>query len=117
MEILKGVLVIIHIIGFAAVFGTALSQIPAAKAGRGAIVPGLFHGLNTMFLTGLLLVVFKYMLDEPVDNLKISLKMVVLIAMVALTLFNRKKPDVSAGTFGAIAGLGVLNVVIAVLWQ
>lgn len=117
MEIIKGILVVLHIVGFGAVFGSALAQLPAAKIGRARITSGLFHGLNLMFLTGVLLVLMKYALGEPVDNLKISLKMVVLIVMIALTLMNRKKESVTGGIIGAIAGLGVLNVVLAVLWQ
>jgi cobalamin synthase len=117
MEILKGLLIVLHIVGFAVVFGSALSQLPAARVGKAFISPGLFHGLNTMFLTGLLLVVMKYSLDEPVNNLKISLKLVVLIVMIVITLMHRKKVGVSGGVFGAIAGLGVLNVVLAVFWQ
>lgn len=117
MQIIQGLLVVLHIIGFGAVFGSALAQLSAARTGRGMITAGLFHGLNTMFLTGILLVGMKYALDEPVDNLKISLKMVVLIVMIVITLLNRKKPGVPAAALGAIAGLAVLNVALAVLWR
>ncbi len=117
MEIVKGILVVLHIVGFAAVFGSAMAQLPAVKRGAAVITSGLFHGLNTMFLTGILLVGMKYMLDEPVNNLKITLKMAVLIVMIVLTLMNRKKESVSGGVLGAIAGLGVLNVALAVLWH
>ena len=117
MEIVKGILVVLHIVGFAAVFGSAMAQLPAVKRGGAVITSGLFHGLNTMMVTGILLVLMKYLLDEPVNNLKIALKMVVLIVMIVLTLMNRKKPSVSGGVLGAIAGLGVVNVALAVLWS
>lgn len=117
MEIVKGILIVLHIVGFAAVFGSVMAQMPKVKQGTAVITNGVLHGLSTMFVTGLLLVAMRYMLDEPVDNLKISLKMVVLILMIVLVLINRKKSSVSAGVLGAVAGLGVLNVALAVLWH
>lgn len=117
MELLKGVLVVLHIVGFAAVFGASTTQLRAVKFGRAIITPGLIHGLNVMFLTGILLVAMKYALDEPVNNVKITVKMLVLIAMIVITLVNRKKQSVSGGVLGAIAGLSVLNVALAVLWH
>lgn len=117
MEIVKGILVVLHIIGFAAVFGSAVSQLPAVKAGAARIQNGMLHGLALMFVTGLLLVAMKYMLHEPVNNAKIGAKMAVLIVMVVVVLINRKKVGVSAGVLGSIAGLGVANVALAVLWH
>jgi len=117
MEIVKGILVVLHIVGFAAVFGSVLAQLPAVKQGKAAISMGLIHGLNTMVVTGILLVGMKYMLDEPVNNFKITVKLAVLIVMIVLALINRKKPSVSGGVLGAIAGLSVLNVALAVLWS
>lgn len=116
MEILKGVLVVLHIVGFGAVFGSAVAQLPAVKTGKAVIKAGLFHGLNLMFVTGILLVGMRYMLDEPVNNFKITVKMIVLIVMIVLALVNRKKESVSGAVLGSIAGLGVLNVALAVLW-
>ena len=117
MEIVKGILVVLHIVGFAAVFGSVMAQMPAVKRGRAIITNGVIHGLSTMFVTGLLLVAMKYMLDEPVNNFKITVKLAVLIAMVIIVLINRKKESVSAGVLGAVAGLGVVNVALAVLWN
>lgn len=117
MDIVKGILVVLHIVGFAAVFGSAMAQMPRVKEGAARITNGLFHGLTTMFVTGLLLVAMRYMLDEPVNNAKITVKMAVLIAMTVIVLMNRKKDAISAGVLGAVAGLGVVNVALAVLWN
>jgi len=123
MEIIKGILIVLHIVGFGAVFGSSLAQLTAVKQGAARITPGIFHGLNTMFVTGLLLVMMRYLMADPmsdapvVNNLKITLKMAVLIVMIAITLLNRKKENLPAGVFGAIAGLGVLNVALAVMWH
>jgi hypothetical protein len=90
---------------------------PKVKQGAAVITNGVLHGLALMFATGLLLVAMRYMLDEPVNNAKIGVKTLVLIAMVVVVLLNRKKRSVSAAVLGSIAGLGVLNVALAVLWR
>lgn len=117
MEIVKGLLIVLHIVGFAALFGATTAQLPRMKQGQAVITNGVLHGLALMFATGLLLVAMRYMLDEPVNNFKIAVKTLVLIVMVALVLLNRKKSSVSAAVLGSVVGLGVLNVALAVLWR
>lgn len=117
MEILKGILIVVHIVGFAALFGAAVAQLPRARQGAAVVTNGVLHGLALMFATGLLLVAMRYALDEPVDNVKIAVKTLVLIVMAVVVLLNRKKSSVSAAVLGGVAGLGVLNVALAVLWH
>jgi len=117
MDIVKGILVVLHIVGFAAIFGSVMAQLPNVKKGTAVLTNGVIHGLTTMFATGLLLVAMLYMLDEPVNNAKIGVKMMVLIVMTVVVLVNRKKTGLSAAVLGSIAGLGVLNVALAVLWH
>ena len=52
-----------------------------------------------------------------VNNAKIGVKTVVVIAIVVIALVFKKKQNVSAGVFGAIGGLALLNLVIAVMWH
>ncbi len=117
MEIVKQLLVVLHIVGFGVVLGATFSQLPAAKRGVGRITTGLIHGLTTMFITGLVIVGLKYALSEPVDNAKITIKMLVLVTMIITMLVNRKKQNVSPAVFGTIAGLAILNVAFAVMWH
>src|SRR5690554_1717923 len=117
MEILKGILVVLHIIGFGVVFGSTLAQLPAVKDARARITPGILHGANLLFITGLLLVAMIYALGGQPNNAKIGVKLIVLIAIMVIIIVNRKKPHVSGGVLGAIAGLSALNVVFAVLWN
>ena len=55
--------------------------------------------------------------DEYPDNAKIAVKLVILLVILGLILANRKKPSISTGIWGAIGGLAILNVVIAVFWN
>lgn len=117
MEIVKGILVVLHLVGFAAIFGSIMAQLPNVKRGAAVITNGVLHGITTMFATGILLVAMAYMMGEPVNNGKISAKLVVLIVIAVLVIAFRKKEPVSGGVLGAIAGLSVLNVAFAVLWH
>ncbi|MFA5607415.1 MAG: hypothetical protein WDA07_09530 [Leucobacter sp.] len=117
MEIVKGILVVLHIVGFGAVFGSTLAQLSSLKSGTARITPGIMHGAWLLLITGLLLVGSLYMLGGEPNNMKIGVKTLVLIVMIVLILVNRKKQGVSGGVLGAIAGLSALNVVLAVLWR
>ncbi|MBK0419692.1 hypothetical protein JD276_11670 [Leucobacter sp. CSA1] len=116
MEILKGVLVVLHIVGFGVVMGGALAQLPNVKAGTAKVSKGILHGSLLLLVTGLALVGMLYALGGAPNNAKIGVKTVVLLAIIVLVLVNRKKPSVSGGVLGAIAGLSVVNVCLAVLW-
>lgn len=117
MEIIKGILVVLHIVGFGVVLGGMLAQLPAVKFGKARILPGVMHAAWLLLATGLLLVGTIYMLDGQPNNTKIGVKLLVLIGIIVLILVNRKKENVSGGAIGAIAGLSVLNVCLAVLWN
>lgn len=117
MEIVKGILVVLHIIGFGAVFGSTLAQLPAVKHAKARITPGILHGASLLFATGLLLVASTYMLGGSPNNMKIGVKTAVLIVIIVLILANRKKESVSGGVLGAIVGLSMVNVALAVLWH
>ncbi|PRI11518.1 hypothetical protein [Leucobacter massiliensis] len=117
MEIVKGILIVLHLVGFGAVFGSTLAQLPAVKHGRARITPGIMHGANLLLVTGLLLVATIYMTGGQPNNAKITVKLAVLVLIFVLILVNRKKENVPGGMIGAIAGLSVLNVALAVLWN
>lgn len=116
MEIIKNILVVLHIISFAVVFGATLAQMPNLKTGTAQITKGVLHGALGLLVTGLALVGMLYAIDVEPNNAKIGAKTLVLLAIIALILINRKKQPVSGGILGAIAGLSALNVVLAVLW-
>ncbi|GAA1611210.1 hypothetical protein [Leucobacter chromiireducens] len=117
MEIVKGILVVLHLVGFGAVFGSTLAQLSLVKEARARITPGILHGANLLFVTGLLLVGSIYMLGGSPNNMKIGVKTLVLIVLIVVILVNRKKENVPAGVLGAIAGLSLVNVALAVLWH
>ncbi|KAA9156855.1 hypothetical protein F6B41_03815 [Microbacterium lushaniae] len=117
MEILKNVVLALHIIGVVALLGGVLYQIGAMRQGKARVLPAMLHGAWTMLVTGVVLVGLQYPLGNDVNNVKISVKLAVLVAIIVIALVNRKRETLAAWVLPAIGGLTVLNVVLATVWK
>lgn len=116
MEILKGILLVLHIIGFGGVFGVTLAQMTNLKSGTAKVSKGLLHSALLILVTGLALVGMVYATGGAPDNAKITVKLVVLLALIVTVIINSKKEKASGGVLGAILALSTVNVAVAVLW-
>ena len=119
--IVKMFLVVLHLVGMAALLGGFLVQIKALRAKTAEILPAMVHGAWTSLLTGILLVSVHYWeltlgSTEELDNSKIAIKSVVVAVIVTLAMIHRKKNPVSGNVLGTIGALTFLNVVLAVFW-
>ena len=81
----------------------------------------MMHGVWTALATGLLLVgLAEYRVamgaDLDVNHMKIGVKSLVVLIIMFLLYRERKKNTVKAGLFGAIGGLTLGNIVLAVFW-
>ncbi len=114
MEIAKNLFVLFHFLGLASLLGGALVQVgnPAPKLTR-----FIRDGAYTQLLTGLILVVFAEMGTRPVNHIKIGIKLLVVLGVIAVILINRKKDGVTPGTLNSVLGLAVLNTAVATLWH
>ncbi|WP_182113084.1 MULTISPECIES: hypothetical protein [unclassified Actinotalea] len=115
MEIARDLLLVLHFVGLASLLGGFLVQMkPKTKK----IDAAMFHGALTQLVTGVALVGMAYALGngEHVDNLKIGIKTLVLLVIFALVLRGRRQQSVSTGVWGAIGGLTLLNIIVAVVW-
>lgn len=120
-EILRNSLIVLHFIGFAAVFGGFMTQMKAMAQGAAKIIPAMVHGAWTLLATGILLVGVREWMAmmewaEGLNQMKIGVKSLVLTLLIILVLANKKKDSVKAPVFGTIGLLAVLNVVLAVFW-
>jgi hypothetical protein len=120
-EILRNSLLVLHLIGFAAVFGGFMTQMKAMGQGVAKVVPAMVHGAWTLLATGILLVGVREWMAmmewaPELNHMKIGIKSLVLTVLIVLILANKKKDSVKAPVFGAIGLLAVLNVVLAVFW-
>jgi hypothetical protein len=106
---------ILHSVGIALLLIGVLLQIRAIKSGDFKVSPLTLYGALTMLASGMGLVGGHHAEGHLINNFKIGVKLVVLMAILLLVLANRKK-KVSGGIVGAIGGLTVANVLIASLW-
>jgi hypothetical protein len=117
MEILKNVVLALHILGVVALLGGVLYQIAPMRTRTARILPGMMHGAWTMLVTGIALVGLQYPLGNEVNNVKITVKLAVLIAIIVIALVNRKREAVATWVLPAIGALTVVNVLLATVWR
>ena len=114
MQLAHQILVLLHLIGFAALFGGCLIQVRAKDPEVNA---SMLNGSFTLLLTGLALVVLDELGPEPVNHVKIAIKLIITMVIVVLVAKNRKFATIPRGLWGLIGGLTIANAAIAVLWQ
>jgi len=121
MEIVGQVLVLLHLIGFASLFGGVVVQVRESwPEVNGAMLWGAWLEL----LTGLGLVAL-VLLDHGVPHsaveephyAQLSVKLVLTLFVVLLVAKNRKFESIPRGLWVIIGGLTLINAGLAVLWQ
>ncbi|MFF9766948.1 hypothetical protein ACF1GT_10105 [Streptomyces sp. NPDC014636] len=116
MDVLIHLFVGLHIIGIAALLGGFLTQMKAMGQGTARFVPGMLHGAITMLVTGVALVGLNQAGDHHVNNIKIGVKLALLIVILGLVYVKRDEERVDKGVFALVGLLTAANVFIAVLW-
>ena len=116
MEILRLLVLCVHFLGLTALVGVFLVQ---ARQRTGFNTKLLMTGAITQVVTGFLLVGLREMQDLPVNNVKIAVKLVIaLVAAVCAVIAHRKqaKGGEVMPLFHTAGGLGLVNILIAVIW-
>ncbi|AXL90497.1 hypothetical protein C4J65_21050 [Streptomyces sp. CB09001] len=116
MDVLIHLFVGLHVIGIAALLGGFLTQMKAMGQGTARFTPAMLHGALTMLVTGAVLVGLNQAQDYSVDNVKIGVKLAVLIVILGLVYVKRDDEKVDKPLFGLVGALTVVNIFIAVLW-
>ena len=114
MEILRLVVLVLHILGFAALIGGLLAQ---AGAPHKRVNGAMRDGIGTAFVTGLALVGILEADDEPVNYAKITVKLLIGLVLLVLVMANTRKELIPRGLWVGLLALSVTNVVIAVVWS
>jgi hypothetical protein len=118
MDSLINVFVGLHVIGIAALLGGYLTQLKAlgSDTAGARFQPVMLRGAATMLVTGLVLVALAKADDRDPDNVKLGIKLALLVVILALVFVKRDEEKVDAASFGAVGGLTAANIFIAVLW-
>lgn len=112
MAIVHDLVLLLHFVGFAALFGGALVQV---RSDRPTVNNAMRDGAWTQLATGVLLVGFLEMGDEPVNHVKIGIKLAMLVGVLATVLINRRSQTISRGALFTILGLTLATAAVAVL--
>ncbi|MER6015437.1 hypothetical protein [Streptomyces bluensis] len=116
MDILIHLFVALHIVGIASLLGGFLTQMKAMGQGTARFVPAMLHGALTMLITGAVLVGLNQADDQAVNNVKIGVKLALLVVILGLVYVKRDEEQVEKGLFGLVGALTTANIFIAVLW-
>ena len=116
MDFLKLVLVLLHLIGAAAIVGGWLSNFKTPT-----VTNWQFYGAIGQLVTGLLLVGLAEMGDGQVNRFKIGVKVLLAIGVFVAALIGWRKAragqPVSTGLAHGTGGTGLIAMAVAVLWQ
>jgi hypothetical protein len=114
VEAVREVLVYLHLIGFALLLGGSISQY---LSGRLRINAAMLWGAVIQVVTGLALAApFGREEGEKPSPVALAVKLVVALAILAMTFFSRKREKVNRGHFLAIVGLVLVNAGVGVFW-
>lgn len=91
MDVLIHLFVGLHIIGIASLLGGFLTQMKAMGKGTARFVPAMLHGALTMLVTGVVLVGLNQADGNTVDNIKIGVKLALLIVILGLVYVKRRR--------------------------
>lgn len=116
MDVAINILLILHFIGLAGIIGSWLAVIKEPR-----VVAGMLHGAILQVVTGLALVGLREAQDTvDVNHMKIGIKLVIALVILAVALVGLRKEKEQPGSTATLAhvagGLGIVNVIIAVLW-
>jgi len=117
MELVDEIVLLLHLVGFAALFGGILVQ---ARAAEPEINAAMLHGSYTVLITGLALAVFAMagvQASQDVDVTKLVIKLVVAAIITFLVIVNRRFTSIPKGLLGLLGLLTLGNAVVAVVWQ
>jgi hypothetical protein len=110
---LRDALLVLHFVGFGALFGGASVQL---RDDVKVVNSGMLHGALTQVVSGVLLVGVIEGAGDEVNQPKIGVKLAVALVVTVLCWVNRRKESVPNGLFLAILLLTLGNVVVAVFW-
>ena len=114
METARLILLVLHILGFAALIGGLLAQ---AGESEKKVNAAMRDGVGTAFLAGLALVGVLEADDGDVDHAKIGVKFGIGLVLLVLVMANTRKASIPKGLWAGLLVLAVVEVCVAVIWS
>lgn len=114
MDLLRQLLLVVHLLGFAALFGGLIVQ---AGVPEKVVNGAMRDGVGTAFLAGLALVGVLEAGDGDVNHAKVGVKLLIGLVLLVLVMANLRKERIPQGLWAGLILLSVANVAVAVLWS
>ena len=114
MDILRHVLLFIHVLGFAALLGGLLVQVREPEKKANSLMR---DGSGTAFVAGLALVGVLEAGDADVNHAKIGAKLVLALVILVLVMANLRKPRISNGLYWTIFVLTLVTIGTVIFWS
>lgn len=115
MDIVKLILVALHLISIAALIGGWFAHFK-----NPTVTKSQWIGALGMILTGLLLFGMAEMAGDP-NRIKLTIKLLIGLLVVIPAWIGTRKANkgetVSTGLAHAVGGMSLINLLVAVLWQ
>ncbi|SFP71798.1 hypothetical protein SAMN05421810_103192 [Amycolatopsis arida] len=115
MDFVYDLLVLLHLLGMAGILaGVVTYFVAGSRTGLGITT----YSGGLQLLTGLALVGIASadLVDTPVNNVKIAVKLVIALGVFVHALVLWRRTEIRRQGVYVVGGLAVANVVIAVLW-
>ncbi|WP_313813494.1 hypothetical protein [Glutamicibacter sp.] len=116
MTILFSILLFVHILGAAAIFGGWLANFK-----NPTVTIWQWYGALVQLITGLAMVGLAEANGGDLNHIKIGVKLVIAIVVAVAAFIGRKKvkagEEVSTGLAHAVGGMTFINIAVAVLWH
>jgi preprotein translocase subunit SecG len=112
MSAINMVMYVIHLL---AVIGILVLLLLQSNKSPRKLNPGVLHAGLTALIAGVVMVGLHDSVkpDEPLNHIKVGIKFLVLVVILALGYKNVKKPELPKNVWLAMIGLTVFNIVIA----
>ena len=112
MSAINTVAYVIHLLSVLGILVLLLLQL---KKTPRTLNPGVLHAGLTALVAGLVMVGLHETVkpDEPLNHMKVGIKFVILVVILALGYKNVKKPELSKKVWLIMISLTITNIVIA----
>ncbi len=101
-----------------AILGILALLVISYKKSPRTLNPGVLHATATALLAGIVMVfTWSGGHDTEINHMKVGIKFLILLALLAIGFVNVKKKTYSKKTFAVMMGLTVFNILIAYGWR
>jgi uncharacterized membrane protein len=113
MQYVYDAFLVIHFIGLAMLIGGFLVQVssPDKTVNRTMLEGALVQLISGFVMVG---IASAGSIDETMNNQTVGIKTAILIVITVLAFIGRRRPAPQVALWGAVGGLAILNVLVAV---